>query len=112
MVEFLKTKFGEKRNPACVVKEISESRQDVDRAKKHLQKFATIEGPSTFQAMCFKPNAISSKASPFICICKSCEDDYGSCVQFTLYSLQVQMLNEISLRSTENLHVDTDAPTS
>ena len=49
--------------------------------------------------MIFTPNSKSFRASPRLCLCDQCKVDYESCSLFNSYELQVQELNQISLRS-------------
>ena len=110
MVQFLKLKFDAKQNPSYIIKEIQEERLEIERTRRRLKSFKTIDGSSIFQAMCFKANQSSFKASPYLCVCPSCQDDFGSCLNFNTYSLEVHLLKENILRSGDELQVDTDAP--
>ena len=83
MVEFLSDKFSLHDN------EIDEKALEMKRAAKRMMTFPTINGSSKFQIMCFKPNALTFRAAPFICVCEECQKYYGSCSLFHEYPLNV-----------------------
>ena len=83
MVDYLDAKFKESTNPEYIVKEISSSLLDENRAVANLLVLPTIEGSSTFQVIVFKPNSDNLKAAKRICVCQQCQNDYGSCNIFS-----------------------------
>ena len=106
MVEFLNDKFFERDHPKYSCHEVTSKILDEERASDRLFRHKTIEGSSTFQVLVFKPDSETFKAAPRICICELCNKEYGSCSLFTEYSLNVQALNKVSLRSNFHEHVE------
>ena len=104
MVSFLNSKFGDKVNPNYCIKEIDCHLLDTERTNARLHKYHTIKGSSSFQIILFTPNSTVLKAASRICICEKCLLNYGSCSLFHEYSITVQELNKVSLRS--NFDVD------
>ena len=49
-----------------IIKEIPEESLEIERTRRRWKIFKTIEGSSIFQAMCFKANQSSFKASPYV----------------------------------------------
>ena len=82
LVQFLKSKFDDRQNPSYIIKEIPEESLEIETTRRRLKSFKTIDGSSIFQAMCFKANQSSFNASPYLCVCPSCQDDFGSCKNF------------------------------
>ena len=99
MVEFLSGKINSKTDPAYKFKNITTAQLEEARAEERLKVYSTIEGSSKFQAIVFKPNQ-KMKASPRICLCKECKDDYGSCALFKEYEINIKHLKKICLRSS------------
>ena len=99
IVEFLKKKFGENNAPQYHIVEIEEAALNEERERDLRRVYKTIHGSSEFHIMIFTPNSKSFRASPRLCLCDQCKVDYGSCSFFNSYELQVQELNQISLRS-------------
>ena len=60
-----------------------------------------------FQVTVFKPNSNSFKAANRVCVCGECRISYGSCSLFQEYSLKVDDLKEISLRSGQEEPITT-----
>ena len=50
--------------------------------------------------MVFTPHSNVFKAADRLCICTSCQSNYGSCSLFKEFNLSVTMLNQVNLRST------------
>ena len=99
MVEFLQEKFHDKSNPLYVIKNIDPSRLELARVEDMSKVFPTIDGSQIFQVVVFKPNQMTFKASPFLCLCKICQNKYGECSNFQEYQLVSNTLNTVSLRS-------------
>ena len=66
LVQFLKSKFDDKQNPSYLIKEIPEESLEIERTRRRLKIFKTIDGSLIFQAMRFKANQSSFKASPYV----------------------------------------------
>ena len=77
------------------------SKGEVEHVAKRMMKFPTINESLKFQIRCFKPNAITFKAAPLICVCEEYKKDYGSCSLFEEYPLEVQTLKQVYLRSPD-----------
>ena len=73
---------------------------DEERSLDLLIDIAIVHGSSTFHAMLFSPGKNCFKPSKRICICDKCKDRFGSCEQFSEYSLNVKQLNKIHLHSS------------
>ena len=63
--------------------------------------FSTIDGSSRFQILIFMPNISTFQAAPYICNCKHCLENYGSCklfnpFQMTTGSLCSEMLDQFT----------------
>ena len=99
MVDFLGNKFAEKEHPRYAFQEVTSRNLEQERAAERLYKHNTIDGSSTFQVLVFTPDATMFRAAPRICTCELCYNKYGSCTLFSDYSLHVQPLNKVSLRS-------------
>ena len=111
MVQFLETKFQNTSSVDYHFKSIDTALLDEERSLDLLIDVATVHGSSTFHAMVFSPGKDCFKASKRICICDKCKDQFGSCEQFAEYSLNVNQLNRIHLRSS-NADVSMEEPTA
>ena len=114
MVNFLESKFGDKKEPKYVIKEITKDSLETERNNGKYNTCNTIDGSSLFQVMVFSPNSQHIKAAPRLCICDDCELEYGSCSLFNSYQLQVCVLKEPMLRSQnlELINLDTSQKAS
>ena len=88
ILNFLKDKF-EPTKQTCVFSEITEQKPDIERAQVNQYKYYTIPGLSKFHVMIVTPKSLSYKASNIICVCSSCQLEYGSYRNFEEYPLQV-----------------------
>ena len=59
-----------------------------------------------FRVIVFKPYSDTFRASPRLCICKACKEEYGSCSLFESYSQTVLKYNKPFLRSNDDTEVD------
>ena len=112
MVQLLDTKFRNTSNVDYHFKSIDTALLDEERSLDLLIDVATVHGSSTFHTMLFSPRKNCFKASKRICICDKCRDRFGSCEQFSGYSLNVKQLSKIHLRSSNadvsGKHADDD----
>ena len=99
MVDFLQMKFNDCENSSYVISEINYRDLEVERAKAGCLNFATIDGSSDFQVIVFKPGGTEIMASPRLCVCDDCKEEYGSCLLFRSYF--VHEMNITSLRSSK-----------
>ena len=88
ILDFLKDKF-EPSKQTYVFNETTEQKHDIERAQVNQYKYYTIPGLSKFHVMIDTPKSLSFKASNIICVCSSCQLEYGSCSNFEEYPLQV-----------------------
>ena len=79
--------------------EIMEDALEEERKMDHKLNFKTVDGSSLFQIIIFVPNSSTFKASSRLCLCDRCKVSYGSCDLFKEYHLEVQILNQVSLRA-------------
>ena len=114
MVNFLESKFGDKKEPKYVIKEITKDSLETERNNGKYNICNTIDGSSLFHVMVFSPNSQHIKAAPRLCICDDCKLEYGSCSLFNSYQLQVCVLKEPILRSQnlELINLDTSQKAS
>ena len=68
----------------------------------------TIDGSSTFRVVVFKPNSKVFWAAPRLCICESCQNDYGTCQLFNEYSLTIMDYQLPFLRSQPGESTEPD----
>ena len=61
--------------------------------------YETVAGSSTFQVILIHPGTSVIKASPRLCMCKECKNEFGSCSLYKEYDLTVHHLNKVSSRS-------------
>ena len=106
MVEFLNEKFEDHDSPRYKFKEIDTKQLEIARNLVKNKRFQGIHGSSHFQLMIFTPRMNVIKASNRLCICKSCQNIYGSCSIFKEFILKSNDLNQNQLRS------DVPAPES
>ena len=104
MVEWLQTKFETKQDPNYVFKNFEQKSLEAERATDQLKHYPTVNGSSHFQVIVFRPNE-PMKASPRICICDKCQNEYGSCDLFKEYTLTCNQLNKTCLRSQINEYI-------
>ena len=97
--DFLCDKFAEKNNSSYHIHELTIEELDAERKRNAKMKYKTINGSSSFQVMVFKPNSAEFRAAPRLCICKKCQEEYGSCDLFQSYPLITEKYTLASLRS-------------
>ena len=110
MVQFLQMKLAEKADPSYVFKNIICEDLEEERKTDRFLKYKTIVGSAKFQVVVFTPNK-KLKASSRMCICETCQTEYGSCDLFKEYGLVVQELKQTCLRSgvgEENLGIEVN----
>ena len=78
MVHCLSERYGESESPIYFFKEILQSDLEVERAKSRLTVYETVVGSSTFQVILICPGTSVIKASPRLCMCKECKNEFGS----------------------------------
>lgn len=71
-------------------------------AEAKLEVFKTMQDCNMFQVMVFNPFSNVIKASPWLCIYNECQVDNGSSLLFTEYSLEVEQLKKINLKSAQS----------
>ena len=59
----------------------------------------TLTDSSTVQVIFISPGTSVIKASPLLCMCKECKNEFGSSSLYKGYDLIVQHLNKVSSRS-------------
>lgn len=105
MVEFLKQKFKSKEDLTYYFKTIDNMILDQERSSARLKKFKRVQGSSQFHVIIFSPGETTMKAAKRICVCEKCKESFGTCENFIDYTLSVQELNKIHLRSSKALPV-------
>jgi len=84
---FLQAKFGHKENPNYVIRNIEVQELEAERKRTARTVYKTISGSSSFHVMIFSPFADHFRASPCLCLCDACQEEYGSCSLFNSYEL-------------------------
>lgn len=79
MVEFLNEKFKNHSSPVYYFKELDSKELETERVEAKMRSYSTIEGSSKFHVMVFKPNSNVISAAQRLCICSTCEREYGTC---------------------------------
>lgn len=77
------------------------------RSFAKLKDVSTVSGSSKFQAMVFSPGQDQFRAATRLCICELCKSAFGSCHQFSNYTLSIAEKNKVYLRSN-NAKPDQD----
>ena len=99
MTDHLVIKFADKSDPKYYYKYITE--EELGRKRKSCSSYKTIEGSSKFQVAVFTPNAPNFMAAPWICICDTCSNDYGTCSQFMPYEIIAAINTKVALKSQD-----------
>ncbi len=87
--------------PAYHIKEVKVQEIEELRCKRRKKVSMTVDGSSMFHVLVFKPKESFFLASPRLCICDECKQDYGSFSLFYQHELNVQELQDIPLRSDD-----------
>ena len=96
--DFLNNKFGEKEHPPYHLYQVNTAELETERKASAKIVYKTIPGSSSFHVIIFKPEAKVCKAASRLCLCESCQIDYGSCSLFQEYELRSQVVYPASLQ--------------
>ena len=106
--EFLLNKFGKKTNPIFFIEELQTDEVAERRVEARQKKYPTIERSDSFQVMVFTPNSTSFRSAPYLCVCGTCMQEYGSCSLFSSYQLKTVELKKICLRTVDDSVCDRE----
>ena len=105
ILDFLEEKF-EPGKQTYVFNETTEQKLDIERPQADRYKYYTITGSSKLHVMVLTPTYFSMKASNIICVCSSCQLQYGSYPNFEEYPFHIH--EQTSQDTLKSAHLQED----
>ena len=108
-IEYLSEKFGESIEPEYCFKEICSETLSRIRSNARYMNYGKLQNSSKQRVLIFHPNSTTVLTAPYLCVCESCSEEFGSCDLFQEYCLESTILKKNHLRSDANCQVDSDS---
>ena len=102
-------KFGESVDSKYCFKEISSETLSRIRSNARYMNYGKLQNSSKQRVAIFRPNSTTVLTAPYLCVCESCSEEFGSCDLFQEHCLESTILKKNHLRSDANCQVDSDS---